>query len=57
MEDGISGWLQHCHLDMLRERWPLWKAGLYVLEVTSPWGCNFQTGGPAYDKGRYKDKA
>ena len=25
------------------------KAGLYVLEVTSSWGCSFQTSGLAYD--------
>jgi len=34
---------------MLREKWPLWKAGLYGLEVVLPWGCCFWTGGLAYD--------
>ena len=33
---------------MLQERWPLWKAGLYVLEVTSL-QVVFQTSGLAYD--------
>jgi len=35
--------------DVLRERWPPWKVGLYVLEVTPPWGCSFQMSGLAYD--------
>ena len=35
---------------MLQERWPLWKAGLYDLEMISPQGCNFWTGGLVYDK-------
>jgi len=35
--------------DVLRERWPLWKAGLYDLEVISLWGHYFQTGGLVYD--------
>jgi len=35
--------------DMLQERWPLWKAGLYDLEVISPQGRYFQIGGLAYD--------
>ena len=26
---------------MLRERWPLWKAGLYGSEVASLQGCSF----------------
>ena len=34
---------------MLQERWLQWKAGLYNLEMISPWGCNFQMGGLAYD--------
>ena len=34
---------------MLRERWPPWKAGLYNLKMISPQGCNFQTGGLAYN--------
>jgi len=34
---------------MLRERWLLWKAGLYDLEVVSLWGRYFWTGGLAYD--------
>ena len=34
---------------MLRERWPPWKAGLYVLEKISPWRCNFRMGRLAYD--------
>jgi len=34
---------------VLRERWLLWKAGLYVLEVTPLRGCSFQTSGLAYD--------
>ena len=34
---------------MLRERWLPWKAGLYILEVTSPQGCSFQMSGLAYD--------
>ena len=34
---------------MLQERWPPWKAGLYDLEVVSPWECYFQTGGLVYD--------
>ena len=34
---------------MLRERWLLWKAGLYDLEVVSPQGCYFRTGGLAYN--------
>jgi len=35
---------------MLQERWPLWKAGLYNLEMISPQRCNFQMGRLAYDK-------
>jgi len=35
--------------DVLRERWLPWKAGLYDLEVISPWGCYFWTSGLAYD--------
>ena len=34
---------------MLRERWPLWKAGLYDLEMISPRECNFRMSGLAYD--------
>jgi len=34
---------------VLRERWPLWKADLYNLELISLWGCNFWVGGLAYD--------
>jgi len=34
---------------MLRERWLLWKAGLYDLEVVSPQGHYFWTGGLVYD--------
>ena len=37
---------------MLRERWPLWKAGLYDLEVVSLRGHYFRTGGLAYDSTR-----
>jgi len=36
--------------DILQERWPLWKADLYVLEVTSPWGHYFWTDGLAYNR-------
>ena len=35
--------------DVLQERWPLWKVGLYNLEVISLQGCHFQTGGLAYN--------
>ena len=35
--------------DMLQEKWLLWKAGLYVLEVTPPWGCSFQMSELTYD--------
>jgi len=35
---------------MLQERWLPWEAGLYNLEMISLQGCNFQTGGLAYDK-------
>ena len=35
--------------DVLRERWPLLKTGLYGSEVVSLWGYCFQTGGLAYD--------
>ena len=49
VEDRIPGWLQHCHKTMLRERWPPWKAGLYNLEMISPWGCNFWMSGLAYN--------
>jgi len=34
---------------VLRERWPLWKAGLHNLKMILPWECNFQMGGLAYD--------
>jgi len=29
---------------------PPWKVSLYNWEMISPWECNFQTGGLAYDK-------
>ena len=32
------------------ERWPLWKAGLYDLEVVPPQGHYFWIGGLAYDR-------
>ena len=34
---------------MLRERWLLWKVGLYGSEVVLPQGCCFQTGGLVYN--------
>ena len=34
---------------MLRERWLLWKAGLYNWEMILLWECNFWTDGLAYD--------
>ena len=49
MEDGISGGLQHRPKNMLRERWPPWKVGLYCLEVVSLRERSFRTGGLAYD--------
>jgi len=40
---------------VLQERWLPWKAGLYDLEVVSPWGRYFQMGGLAYDIVRVED--
>ena len=34
---------------MLRERWLLWKVGLYNSELISLQGCNFWAGRIAYD--------
>jgi len=34
---------------MLQERWPLWNADLYDLEMISLQECNFQMDGLVYD--------
>jgi len=45
IEDRIPRWLQYRY----KTWWPLWKAGLYNLELISLQGCNFWVGGIAYN--------
>jgi len=37
MENEISRLLHQCCVSMLQERWPLWKAGFFGLDVNK--GC------------------
>jgi len=49
MEDGISKRLQHRHKMCYEKGGRHESMDLYVLEVVSPWGHYFWTGGLAYN--------
>ena len=51
MENGISGWLQYHYKTCCEKGGHPGSAGLYVLEVVSPWEHYFQIGGLAYNRG------